>query len=108
MSILLFLNRLAVMKTNAELDGDMSGDQAVSELSDLIEEARILVKSSGDPAVDADGLGLIYGLKELIDTAMTHHIYSLADGEKPADDCSFLLGRDAAETYLALRNWKPH
>lgn len=108
MSILLFLNRLAVMKTNAELEGDMSGDRAVSELSDLIEEARILIKASEDPAVDADGLGLIYQLKELIDTAITFHIYSLADGEKRADDCSFLLGCKTAETYLTRRNWKPH
>lgn len=37
------IEEIAALKTDAELDGDMSGDEAVSVLSGLIERARDLV-----------------------------------------------------------------
>ena len=100
MTALLLIARLAALKTDADLDGDMSGDEAASILSGFIDEARTIAASTGDPVLDGDGLQLVATMKALIDEALTTHIYE--PDEVPAD-CHYLAASNAAEIYLRNR-----
>lgn len=46
MTAIEFIKMVADLQTNDEMGGDMSGDDAVSELSGLIETARALLRAA--------------------------------------------------------------
>lgn len=103
MSALALITRLQGLKTDAELDGDMSGDDAVALLSSLITDARSIVLTGGDPTIDAEGVRLIHTLSEAINDAMTNHIYDEANGDVVPDDCQYAQLHASAEIYLNNR-----
>lgn len=70
---------LAGMTTEAEMDGDMSGDDAVSTLSDMIEQARPLSPRRPASAATAD--------MDLPDVGPQGQTYTCTSG-LPAGTCS--------------------
>jgi hypothetical protein len=102
MSIITFLDRIAGMKTGEELDGHMSGADAVGTLSYLIVEARALRASASAPDLTADGLTVLRTLRDLVDEALLTHIYQ-DESEIPAD-CGYLIARDEADAILDLHS----
>jgi len=100
MSLITFLDRIAGMKTGEELDGHMSGADAVDTLSYLIIEARALRASASAGELSADGLTVLRTLRDLVDEALLTHIYQ-DESEIPAD-CGYVLARDEADAILDL------
>lgn len=101
MSLITFLSRVANLKTGEELDGHMSGAEAVDNLSAIILEARTLKESATTAELSADGLQVLRTLRDLIDEALVTHIYEEEMQIPP--DCNYLLARDAADGILALQ-----
>ena len=64
MSLITFLSRVANLKTGEELDGHMSGAEAVDNLSAIILEARTLRESATTAELGADGLQVLRTLRD--------------------------------------------
>jgi hypothetical protein len=101
MSLITFISRVASLKTGAELDGHMSGAEAVDDLSAIILEARMLKESAAAGELSADGLQVLRTLRDLIDEALVTHIYE--DEMEIPPDCNYLLARNEADGILALQ-----
>lgn len=101
-----FVGTVARMKLDGEplVEGgegfEMSAEDAISTLDDLIQSARTL-ELEGAVATMVLPAELVRRARDLIATAMEDHIYDAANGEQPPPDCPYASFRKDAQAYLA-------